>query len=88
MAKVYVRPGEYDYRTLRPLIYEIMDLLDNGLITSSGRVLIKPNLLAPASPSRAMLTHPMIVRAVTEYVLDKGAKPQISDSPATGFFDN
>jgi len=87
MAKVYVRPAEYDYRTLRPLIYEIMDLLDNGLITSSGRVLIKPNLLAPASPSRAMLTHPMIVRAVTEYVLDKGAKPQISDSPATGFFD-
>lgn len=87
MAKVYVRPAEYDYRTLRPLIDEIMDLLDGGRITRGSRVLIKPNLLAPAAPARAMLTHPIIVRAVAEYVLAKGAQPQISDSPAAGFFD-
>jgi len=87
MAKVYVRPAEYDYRTLRPLIYEIMGQLDGGRITRGSRVLIKPNLLAPAAPARAMLTHPMIVRAVAEYVIEMGARPQISDSPATGFFD-
>ncbi|MEW6602833.1 MAG: DUF362 domain-containing protein, partial [Nitrospirota bacterium] len=47
----------------------------------------KPNCLAPASPDMAIVTHPLIVKAVVEYVLDKGAAPQISDSSAVGSFD-
>lgn len=34
-----------------------------------------------------MLTHPLIVRAVVEYVLEQGGRPQVSDSPAMGTFD-
>jgi len=31
-----------------------------------------------------MLTHPMVVKGVVEYVLDRGGRVQISDSPAMG----
>jgi len=87
MLRVIVRSADYHYETLRPQIFEMMEAFDGGLIKGLSKVLIKPNLLAPAIPDRAMLTHPMIVRAVAEYVIARGARPQISDSPATGFFD-
>jgi len=72
---------------LKPLLSDLLDSLDHGAIQKNSRVLIKPNLLAPASPDRAMLTHPLIVRAVVEYVLERGGLPQVSDSPAMGTFD-
>jgi len=84
MSTVYVRKADYDYKSLKPLIYELIDSTAPGLIKKGSRVVIKPNLLAPASPDKAVLTHPMIVKAVVEYVLEKGAKPVISDSPAVG----
>jgi uncharacterized protein (DUF362 family)/Pyruvate/2-oxoacid:ferredoxin oxidoreductase delta subunit len=87
VAKVFLRRAGYDYGTLRPLIFELLDDLVGGRMGSRARVLIKPNLLAPAQPRKAMLTHPMIVRASAEYVLEKGGLPLISDSPAMGTFD-
>jgi uncharacterized protein (DUF362 family)/Pyruvate/2-oxoacid:ferredoxin oxidoreductase delta subunit len=50
-------------------------------------VIIKPNLLAPAAPHTAVLTHSSIVRAAVAYVNARGARPSISDSPALGSFD-
>ena len=35
---------------------------------------------------KAIVTHPQIVRIVVEYLLDKGAVVQVSDSPAAGNF--
>jgi uncharacterized protein (DUF362 family)/Pyruvate/2-oxoacid:ferredoxin oxidoreductase delta subunit len=87
MSNVLVRKAEYNYKTLKPLIFEIMDSLEGGGIQRNSRVVIKPNLLAPASPDKAVLTHPLIVKAAAEYVLDKGAVVQISDSPAVGSFE-
>lgn len=65
----------------------MIDSLDRGQIQRGSRVVIKPNLLAPASPDMAIVTHPLIVKAVAEYVLDRGAVPQISDSSAVGSFE-
>jgi uncharacterized protein (DUF362 family)/Pyruvate/2-oxoacid:ferredoxin oxidoreductase delta subunit len=87
MSRVIVRRADYEYKAIRSHIFAMMESFDGGRIDRNCRVLIKPNLLAPASPDRAMLTHPMVVRAVAEYVIDQGARPQISDSPAAGFFD-
>jgi uncharacterized protein (DUF362 family)/Pyruvate/2-oxoacid:ferredoxin oxidoreductase delta subunit len=87
VKKVILRRAEYDYDKLRPLIFELLDDLVGDKIGNKSRVLIKPNLLAPAQPDKAMLTHPMIVRASVEYVLKKGGAPLISDSPAMGSFD-
>jgi uncharacterized protein (DUF362 family)/Pyruvate/2-oxoacid:ferredoxin oxidoreductase delta subunit len=87
VEKVVLRRAEYDYGTLRPVIFELLDGLAGDKIGDKSRVLIKPNLLAPAQPEKAMLTHPLIVRAAAEYVLQKGGLPLISDSPAMGTFE-
>ena len=87
MSKVTVRKSTYDYDKLRPVFFEIMDDIGGYLIKRDDRVLIKPNLLSPASPHQAILTHPLIVRAAVEYVLHKNAHPFVSDSPATGSFE-
>jgi len=87
MSTVHIRKAEYNYKTLRPIIFEIMDATVGKTIQKRSRVVIKPNLLAPAPPDRAITTHPMIVRAAAEYVIEKGARPQISDSPAVGSFE-
>ena len=87
MATVFVRKAAYDYATLKPLVTGLLAALDQGLIRHDSKVLIKPNFLAPAAPEKAMITHPLIIRATVEYVLEKGGRPQVSDSPGMGSFD-
>ncbi len=86
-STVIIRQASYDYRTLRPIIFEIADTFCSGLIRPGSRVVIKPNLLAPAPPEKAMITHPLVVKAVAEYVIQKGGLVQISDSQAMGSFE-
>ncbi|MBI4849528.1 MAG: DUF362 domain-containing protein [Nitrospirae bacterium] len=87
MSKVFVRKAEYDYKTLKPVFFEIMDATAGNMIQKNMRVVIKPNLLAPASPEMAVVTHPLIIKAAVEYVLEKGARPVISDSSAAASFE-
>ena len=87
MTKVILKKSTYDYNMTKRIFFEIMDGIGGDLIRRGDRVLIKPNLLSPASPPDAVLTHPMIVKAAVEYVLQKGARPQVSDSPAIGSFE-
>lgn len=84
MSRVLFKKATYDYSVLRPAVFTIIESVNKHLIKPDSRVLLKPNLLAPASPDKAMLTHPLVIRAVSEYVLEKGGKVQISDSPAMG----
>jgi len=87
MAKVFVERASYNDKNLKAMIFEMMDrIAGNAFIRPGQKVLIKPNLLLPATPEKAILTHPLIVRAVAEYVLKQGASAQISDSPASGSF--
>ncbi len=87
MATVSIRRASYDYSLIQPQLFDILDRYCKQTITRGSRVIIKPNLLSPAGPDTAVLTHPLIVRAAAEYVLAKGAKPSIADSPAVGSFD-
>lgn len=88
MPPVTVKSGlTYDYGQVRDFVFGALDACGCGGISRTSRVVIKPNLLAPAPPGKAMLTHPMVVRAAAEYVISKGAVPQISDSPAMGTFE-
>ena len=45
------------------------------------RVIVKPNLLRPATPAQGVSTHPAVVKAVVKLVLEVGATPIIVDSP-------
>ncbi len=87
MSKLIVKKAAYHYETLKPQVFEIMDVLGGAGIKGRSRVLIKPNLLSAAKPGDAVLTHFMLVKAVAEYVLEKGAVPLVSDSPALGSFN-
>lgn len=86
-SKVIIRSASYDYGMLKPLVFGMIDSFCGGMIKEGSRVLIKPNLLAPARPEKAMVTHPLVVKAVAEYVIWKGGRLQISDSPAMGGFE-
>ena len=87
MAKVIVRKADYNYNQLKLVFFDMMDTLAGDQIKPGSRVLIKPNMLSAATPADAVLTHPLIIKAAVEYVIQKGARPQISDSPAIGSFE-
>jgi len=87
MTKVSLKTSSYDYETLKPIIFEMIDTMGKDQISRQSRVLIKPNFLLPAKPESAILTHPNVVKAVVEYVLGKGGRVLISDSPVLGSFE-
>ena len=87
MSTVIVRQATYEHAVLRPLIFEMMEAMGGDEITGGGRILIKPNFLSPAAPHQAIVTHPAIIRIVAEYLLEKGAKVLVADSPAIGSFE-
>jgi len=88
MASVIVRKTSYNYDQLKKVFFEIIETLAGDKIKPGSRVLIKPNMLSAAVPQDAVLTHPLIIKAAVEYVLQKGARPQVSDSPAIGSFEH
>lgn len=87
MPTVFVRECSYDYLGLRPAVDEILFKTTGDLDLAGKKILIKPNLLCPAKPEQAILTHPLVIKAVVEHVLARGGKATVSDSNATGSFD-
>ncbi len=85
-TNVQIIEASYDYESLKPKIHKILDAFGLGQIKTGDKVLIKPNLLLAAPPELGITTHPMVVKAVAEYVLAFGARVQLSDSPAVGSF--
>jgi uncharacterized protein (DUF362 family)/Pyruvate/2-oxoacid:ferredoxin oxidoreductase delta subunit len=49
------------------------------------RVVLKPNLLIPAEPEKAVTTHPAVVAAVGRMVSARGARTLLADSPGSGY---
>ncbi|SEM79745.1 Uncharacterized conserved protein, DUF362 family [Syntrophus gentianae] len=87
MSLVFIQKSSYRYETLKPQVFAMLDRLGGHSLCAGSRVLIKPNLMTYATPEQALLTHPLIIRAVVEYVLERGARPLVADSPALGSFD-
>ncbi len=76
----------YSWVTIKQTTEEIFQKLCPAKVRPGLTVLVKPNLLCPAPPEKAVTTHPLIVRAVVGSLLDFGTKPIVSDSPAIGSF--
>ncbi len=87
MPSVFIKNTSYNYEELKPVLFDMMDSIGSNLIKKQSKVLIKPNFLIPARPEKAVITHPLVVKAVVEYVLKNGGQPQVSDSPAAGGFE-
>jgi len=84
MSTVYIRKTSYHREQLKHTLFDIMEQAGLSEISHGSHILLKPNFLMPAKPESAVLTHPNVLETVICYILDKGGKPVVSDSPGTG----
>ena len=73
---------DYEKSLVRRSLEEALDAIGGLPVKNGDSVLLKPNLLTTKSPEKAVTTHPAIVEAVAEMVIDCGGKPVIGDSPS------
>ncbi len=73
---------EHVYRSIKSSVDHLGGM--EKFVSRGDRVLLKPNFLIGRSPERCVNTHPAVVRAVAELVLEAGGKPFIGDSPQLG----
>jgi len=74
---------QYDRRLLK----ERLEALCNALgfkVSPGSRVLLKPNLVSAVRNKSLACTHPEVVAAAAEWLLDQGATVRVGDSPAFG----
>lgn len=78
--KVYLENcRDYDVNALQRIVVDALAYLDVRLPRQSS-VLIKPNVLSPHAPDRAITTHPAVIEAVARLLLDNGNQVIIADS--------
>jgi len=73
----------YDLTKIKSIIYNGLEQLHFSPDQFSGkRVGLKPNLLLPCKPDRAIITHPIFFQAIVEIVKDHGGIPVLIENPA------
>lgn len=80
--------SSYDYDKVKKIIQKSIDNLGGiaQFINKEETVLIKVNMLSSKSPDEAVTTHPSFVRALSEILIEYGARVIIGDSPG-GIFN-
>src|SRR3989339_7059 len=78
-----IRVLSYDPVKVEEGVRQALDLIGGiGKFVRPGeRILLKPNLLSPKPPERAITTHPEVIRAMIRLVKEAGATPFLGDSP-------
>jgi len=86
LSKVIIEKlADYDLKKLRQFLEKAFSLIPpEKRIRPGERVLVKPNFLWPKPVESAVCTHPAVIYAVCEMVLDLGARPVVGDSPSRG----
>jgi uncharacterized protein (DUF362 family)/ferredoxin len=73
------RVASYEYALVKDTVSEILDT--SGLSWRGKKVLVKPNMLAPFTPEKAVTTHPVLVRAVRDALRERGSEVVVGDNP-------
>jgi uncharacterized protein (DUF362 family) len=81
-----IRATSYETEQLRRSVRSVLAPLGGigAFVKPGDRVLLKPNLLTGARPTKECVTRPELVRCVAELVIAAGGKPFFGDSPAFG----
>lgn len=76
----------YDHDSLEIAIEQLLSPLGGvtAIVKPGDRVLLKPNLLTGARPTKECVTRPELICCVAEMVQAAGGKPFLGDSPAFG----
>jgi len=85
-AVAAARCGDYEFDTVRAALREVLAPLGGmtAFVRPGERIALKPNLLSPAPPEKAVVTHPAVLAAVAVEVKEAGAHPVVVESPGTG----
>lgn len=80
------RCKDYDRETVRAALKDAISSIGeiSDLVRPGERILIKPNILSGKPPDKAVTTHPELLRAVIEMVVNAGAVALVGDSSAIG----
>jgi uncharacterized protein (DUF362 family) len=81
-----IRATSYEAAQLRASVEAVLAPLGGigAFVKPGDRVLLKPNLLTGARPTKECVTRPELVKCVAELVIEAGGKPFFGDSPAFG----
>jgi uncharacterized protein (DUF362 family) len=81
-----IRATSYEQEALRESLVTLLEPFGGmaAFVKRGDRVLLKPNLLTGARPTKECTTRPELVRVVAEMVIEVGGKPFLGDSPAFG----
>lgn len=81
-----IKCPEYHLEGIYKSVRESVNLIGGiGKFVKKGmRVLIKPNFLFATSPDKTVNTHPTIIKAVVDLVIEHGGIPRIGDNPGLG----
>ena len=80
------RCADYEMESVQAALREVLAPLGGmaAFVKPGERIALKPNLLLPVAPERAVATHPAVVAAVALAVMDAGGTPVVVESPGTG----
>jgi uncharacterized protein (DUF362 family) len=81
-----IRATSYEPESLQESLETLLEPLGGitAFVKPGNRVLLKPNLLTGARPTKECTTRPELVYAVAQMVIAAGGKPFLGDSPAFG----
>jgi uncharacterized protein (DUF362 family)/Pyruvate/2-oxoacid:ferredoxin oxidoreductase delta subunit len=81
-----VRCADYELDHLRAALTDLLAPLGGmaAFVTPGERIGLKPNIILPSSPERAICTHPLLVAAVALAVKEAGGYPVVVESPGAG----
>ena len=82
---VYEKCRDYDVVNVKNTVYRLIGKLNGkeNVVCKNDKIIIKINNIGPYSPECAATTHPSIVEAVIDFVLENGGVPIVCDGPIT-----
>jgi len=83
LSQVCIQKADYKDLNIDSLLTPLGGM--ESFISRGDNVLLKINLLSAREPTRAVTTHPQVVRVVAQAVRQAGGVPYIADSPSGTF---
>ncbi|MEM3341395.1 MAG: DUF362 domain-containing protein [Thermoplasmata archaeon] len=79
---VGVKINDYDQISVKKAVdFLLLKLNYEKNISPGKRIVLKPNMLTPSEPSKAICTHPAVLEALCLWFKSRGCQVTISDSP-------